>query len=86
VPIVGLQQKTFGWLIQYKIIFVLAIIIVNPATPFQTNGSLHSCFVPMTATNGLIYAIDIKYPFYIKWNCFFYDRQVTPLIGKSFQI
>jgi hypothetical protein len=51
MPVTGLQYKALGWLIQYKIIFILAIIIVDPATPFQTNCRLYGCFVPVTPTH-----------------------------------
>src|SRR5450755_2340196 len=86
MPVACLQDKTFRWLIQYKIAFVLSVIVVNPATSFQTNGRLYGCFMPVPATKGFIYAVDIKYPFYFKRNCIFNHGEIASFVDKRFQV
>jgi hypothetical protein len=86
VPIVRFEDKTFIRFIEDVFVFILSVIIVNPATSLDANGSLHGRFMPVSSTPGIIHTVDIEYAFYFKRDGFFDNGEIAPFVNKCFQI
>jgi len=60
MPVLSFQNQTLIGPVQMKYLLSRIIIVVNLAFAFNTDSGLKSLVMPMPATSGAIYAVDVE--------------------------
>ncbi len=82
MPVGSFENQAFIGTVKQKPFFLFTIMIIDSAGTFNADSRLESGFVTVPSALNIIHPIDIKNPFYIKWNYFIDHGKITSFIGK----